>query len=548
MSLVFTGSMVLTGHLLWFHNVRFWGQIYETVMPFSDSGFYSSCLIISKGALWNSMPETSSIISLTRMFSRQLRLLLVLCTILFPQPSNGNAGVTSSFMRSLMASVDMPLDNEVFAIPKGYNAPEQVHITQGDYEGKAVIVSWLTSAEPGSSEVFYDTVEHNYKHRAKGNVTTYTFFNYTSGFIHHCLINDLEYDTKYYYRIGNESSAREFSFSTPPEIAPDAPYTFGIIGDMGQTFHSLSTFKHYLQSNGQAVLYVGDLSYADNYEYDNGIRWDTWGRFIEPSAAYQPWIWTAGNHEIEYRPKLGQTVPFQPYLHRYQVPYIASGSTSPLWYSVKRASAHIIVLSSYSPFAKYSPQWVWLKSEIQHVDREKTPWLIVLMHAPLYNSNSFHYMEGESMRTVFESWFIKYKVDIIFAGHVHAYERSYRMSNVKYNITNGACKPEQDESAPVYITVGDGGNLEGLAGPFKDPQPAYSAFREASYGHAMLEIKNRSHAYFYWNRNEDGVSVASDSLWLYNQHWWSKRQINPRRRLKKSHDNMRTEHLGISFI
>lgn len=473
--------MVLTGRLLWFHNVRFWGQIYETVMPFSNSGFYSSCLIISKGALWNSMPETSLIISLTRMFSRQLRLLLVLCTILFPQPSNSNAGVTSSFMRSLMASVDMPLDNEVFAIPKGYNAPEQ-------------------------------------------------------------------YDTKYYYRIGNESSAREFSFSTPPKIAPDAPYTFGIIGDLGQTFHSLSTFKHYLQSNGQAVLYVGDLSYADNYEYDNGIRWDTWGRFIEPSAAYQPWIWTAGNHEIEYRPKLGQTVPFQPYLHRYQVPYIASGSTSPLWYSVKRASAHIIVLSSYSPFAKYTPQWVWLKSEIQHVDREKTPWLIVLMHAPLYNSNSFHYMEGESMRTVFESWFIKYKVDIIFAGHVHAYERSYRMSNVKYNITNGACKPEQDESAPVYITVGDGGNLEGLAGLFKDPQPAYSSFREASYGHAMLEIKNRSHAYFYWNRNEDGVSVASDSLWLYNQHWWSKRQINPRRRLKKNHDNMRTEHLRISFI
>lgn len=67
---------------------------------------------------------------------------------------------------------------------------------------------------------------------------------------------------------------------------------------------------------------------------------------------------------------------------------------------------------------------MWLREELKKVDREKTPWLIVLMHIPIYNSNDAHYMEGESMRAVFESWFVKYKVDVIFAGHVHAYERS----------------------------------------------------------------------------------------------------------------------------
>lgn len=46
------------------------------------------------------------------------------------------------------------------------------------------------------------------------------------------------------------------------------------------------------------------------------------------------------------------------------------------------------------------------------------------MHVPIYNSNEAHYMEGESMRAVFESWFVHYKVDVVFAGHVHAYERS----------------------------------------------------------------------------------------------------------------------------
>lgn len=73
---------------------------------------------------------------------------------------------------------------------------------------------------------------------------------------------------------------------------------------------------------------------------------------------------------------------------------------------------------------KYTPQWVWLYQEFKKVDREETPWLIVLMHAPIYNSNEAHYMEGESMRAEFESWFVHYKVDVVFAGHVHAYERS----------------------------------------------------------------------------------------------------------------------------
>lgn len=74
-------------------------------------------------------------------------------------------------------------------------------------------------------------------------------------------------------------------------------------GDLGQTYNSLSTLEHYMHSGAETVLFLGDLSYADRYMYDDvGFRWDTWGRFIERSAAYQPWIWSAGNHEIEYFP------------------------------------------------------------------------------------------------------------------------------------------------------------------------------------------------------------------------------------------------------
>lgn len=47
----------------------------------------------------------------------------------------------------------------------------------------------------------------------------------------------------------------------------------------------------------------------------------------------------------------------------------------------------------------------------------------------MYNSNNYHFMEGEGMRVVFEPWFVKYKVDLVFSGHVHSYERSVGFIN-----------------------------------------------------------------------------------------------------------------------
>ncbi|XP_020579350.1 phosphoenolpyruvate phosphatase isoform X1 [Phalaenopsis equestris] len=478
------------------------------------------------------------------MFSgiqKLLLYLLVLSFILLCSVEIVLSGFTSSFIRSEWPSKDIPLDSPEFSVPEGYNAPQQVHITQGDYEGKAVIVSWVNMIEPGSSEVLFGKSENKYNLSAQGTLRNYTFYNYKSGYIHHCLLSGLEYNTRYYYKIGAGSSAREFWFDTPPDIDADASYTFGIIGDLGQTYNSLSTLQHYMTTGGQTVLFVGDLSYADRYHDNDGNRWDSWGRLVERSVAYQPWIWSAGNHEIEYKPLLGEFSTFRAYLHRYATPHIASKSNSPLWYAVRRASAHIIVLSSYSPFVKYTPQWSWLREELNQVDREKTPWLIVLMHAPLYNSNGAHYMEGESMRAAFESWFVHFKVDLVFAGHVHAYERSYRVSNINYNITTGDRYPVPDKSAPVYITVGDGGNQEGLASRFLEPQPEYSAFREASYGHSVLELKNRTHAFYKWIRNDDGKSVPTDHVVFLNQYWAG----STRRRLKKKQPKRHVSLIAI---
>lgn len=432
-----------------------------------------------------------------------------------------NGGITSSFVRKVEKTIDMPLHSDVFSVPPGHNAPQQVHITQGDHDGRAVIVSWVTMEEQGSNKVMYWKESSKEKKSAHGKTSKYKYYDYTSGYIHHCTIKHLEYDTKYYYELGNGQSPRTFWFMTPPKVGPDVPYTFGLIGDLGQSYDSNLTLTHYENNpiKGQTLLFLGDLSYADNYPNHDNTRWDSWARFVERSTAYQPWIWTTGNHELDFAPEIGEKQPFKPFKNRYPTPYKASNSTAPFWYSIKRGPAYIIVLSSYSAYGKYTPQYKWLEEELPKVNRSETPWLIVMVHSPWYNSYNYHYMEGETMRVMYEPWFVQYKVDVVFSGHVHAYERSKRISNIAYNIVNGHCKPVEDQSAPIYITIGDGGNLEGLATNMTEPQPDYSAFREASFGHAIFDIKNRTHAYYSWHRNQDGYAVKADSMWFFNRFW-----------------------------
>ncbi len=58
----------------------------------------------------------------------------------------------------------------------------------------------------------------------------------------------------------------------------------------------------------------------------------------------------------------------------------------------------------------------WLRRDLAAVDRSRTPWLIVGLHAPWYNSNTAHQGEGEGMRHSMEALLYSYGVDLVFAG------------------------------------------------------------------------------------------------------------------------------------
>ncbi|KAL1545719.1 Purple acid phosphatase 22 [Salvia divinorum] len=371
------------------------------------------------------------------------------------------------------------------------SAPQQVHISLA---GKDYMrVSWITE-EKSQSIVEYGKMPGKYSVAASGKESTsYHYFFYTSGEIHHVKIGPLEPSTTYYYRCGG--GGPEFSFRTPPSAFP---VEFAVAGDLGQTEWTESTLAHVGGKDYDVFLLPGDLSYADMQQ----PLWDSFGRLVEPYASMRPWMVTQGNHEIEIFPII-YPQGFKAYNARWLMPYQESNSKSNLYYSFDVAGAHVLMLGSYTEFDADSDQYAWLLADLASVDRSKTPWIFALIHAPWYNTNAAHKGEGESMRIAMENILYKARVDVIFAGHVHAYERFTRVYDNK-----------ADQCGPAHVTIGDGGNREGLAMTFENPNPSISMYREPSFGHGRLRVLNNTHAHWSWHRNNETNSVTADEIWL----------------------------------
>ena len=194
----------------------------------------------------------------------------------------------------------------------------------------------------------------------------------------------------------------------------------------------------------------------------------------------------------------------------------AQPTAANLYYSVDMGMVHLVVLQAYCPdmkttraqpcLAPGSPQAAWLAADLARVDRGATPWVVAAWHQPFVNSNTAHRMatEGAPVQAALEPLLVAAGgVDLALAGHVHAYERSCRC----VNLTCGA------ENGTVYVTVGDGGNREGLAAEWVHPQPAWSAYRNASFGHGELWAPNATHLRWEWRPNA-ALGGEGDSVWL----------------------------------
>ena len=305
------------------------------------------------------------------------------------------------------------------------------------------------------------------------------------------------------------SSATTYNFNTmiPASIgsaSPGYPFNWALMADVGQTYNSSLTAQYItvydnnvLASAGglDLILNVADLTYADNYSPDsvelpqpagarpgtNQQRWDSMFAMWAPVFGGVSVVHAAGNHEIDNQPGIalsasdtsstygytslnsaGQpNIPFQSWSVR-----VPNGGMNPAnlgdtwsaqYFSQNLGPVHLIVLNNYIPFATGTDQYNWFAADIAAVNRAVTPWLIVSFHAPPYHSYYTHYKEMECFMSFYEPLFYKWRVDFVINGHVHAYERTHPMYNY-----------QKDSCGPVYVTIGDGGNVEGPYRSFVD--------------------------------------------------------------------------------
>jgi hypothetical protein len=396
-------------------------------------------------------------------------------------------------------------------------APQQISLSYGA-SPETMVVTWA-SLQGGAAEVRYGPSADSLTRTARVQEgLTYSIDDYTSPWLYNATLTELVAGNNiYYYAVGSEAQGYSdvYSFKTHPGVGV-AGVTIHVVGDLGQTSNTLDTLEEMLaaeralagRSLSGGILSMGDLSYANG---DQAL-WDAFGAFRQFLAAEVPMLTTLGNHEyIDDR-----THAFTAYTARFSNPPLASGKRE-LYYSYDMGLAHVVMVAGYctemrTEYARSNPclangtaQMDWLVADLAAVDKAVTPWTFVIFHEPYVNSNKKHNirLEGAPMQEAIEDTLHRAGVDLVLTGHVHAYERSCRVYQY-------VCQAD----APYYITIGDGGNKEGLADQWVDPQPDWSAFRQASYGYGELNVLNSTHTLWQWHQNQDLQPTVADQFWV----------------------------------
>src|SRR4029453_4268756 len=145
----------------------------------------------------------------------------------------------------------------------------------------------------------------------------------------------------------------------------------------------------------------------------------------------------AAKFERPYKPLLDANISFYAALGNHDDPnqryYKNFGMGGKRFYTYQKKDVRFFALdSNYMD----QDQQRWLEQELS---QSNSKWKIAYFHHPIYSSGGRHGSEVD-LRSIVEPMFIKYNLNVVFAGHEHFYERLKPQKGINYFTAGGSAK------------------------------------------------------------------------------------------------------------
>jgi len=230
-------------------------------------------------------------------------------------------------------------------------------------------------------------------------------------------IDGLEPGGRYCYRLEDDRGPltdwATLTLAPPPD--PARVDRFVVLGDSGTGAPAqLAIARRVASQPMDAILFLGDIAYRSaTHERLQERFFDVYGELFQRVPVYS----AIGNHER-------RNAQGRPFAEAFVLP------GNERWYSFELGDVHFVVLDT-NQIGRV--QAAWLDADLATAARRFT---VVLAHHPPFTAAR----RGPSR--AFRRWFVpvleRHRVDLVFSGHEHHYERSRPIGGIVYVVSGGA--------------------------------------------------------------------------------------------------------------
>jgi hypothetical protein len=256
--------------------------------------------------------------------------------------------------------------------------------------------------------------------------------------IHQAHLCGLKAGTKYSYKVGGSDGngksgwSQVFQFATAPDLAanPQAQVTIAVIGDTRGGYDTWAATLKQAQMVGMPdlILFNGDGVTLGPIQ----TEWDTFFSNAQPVLATIPIVGAHGNHDVNSV--------------NYYSQWALPGDQED--FSLDYGAAHITVANdtplNMSDLTGKAPTFL----EKDFTASDSAAWKIFMHHQPMWSSASGH-GSNLMLQSTWGPIVDKHKIDLVFNGHDHDYERTKPM--------RGQTPGATPKDGTIYVVAGSAG-------------------------------------------------------------------------------------------